>query len=172
MKVRRKLPLLLLLVGASILAQNPGSRSAIRPTAVPGPASALLQLLREETKPEQSMADVRTIWETDRWFTFPKFEETAKNVAGIMRRAGLEDVEIVNPPADGVTQAGFWTMPMAWDVKTGTLEIVEPQVPADQRILADYQKSPRRSACGAARLRLGGRPRKLSWLLRICRAST
>ena len=88
------------------------------------------------------MADVRTIWETDRWFTFPKFEETAKNVAGIMRRAGLEDVEIVNPPADGVTQAGFWTMPMAWDVKVGTLEIVEPQVASDQRILADYQKSP------------------------------
>ena len=88
------------------------------------------------------MADVRTIWETDRWFTFPKFEETAKNVAAIMRRAGLEDVEIVNPPADGVTQAGFWTMPMAWDVKVGTLEIVEPQVPPEQRILADYQKSP------------------------------
>ena len=94
MKVRQKLPLLLLLVGASIPAQNPGSRSAIRPTAVPGPASGLLQLLREETKPEQSMADVRTIWETDRWFTFPKFEETAKNVAGMMRRAGLDDVTI------------------------------------------------------------------------------
>ena len=45
---------------------------------------------------------MRAIWETDRWFTFPKFEETAKNVAAIMRRAGLEDVEIGNPPADGV----------------------------------------------------------------------
>ena len=129
-------------ISAQSTAQNPGSRSAIRPTAVPGPASRLLQLLREETKPDLAVADVRTIWETDRWFTFPKFEETAKNVAAIMRRAGLEDVEIVNPPADGKTQAGFWTMPMAWDVKTGTLEIVEPQVPADQRILADYQQSP------------------------------
>jgi hypothetical protein len=109
---------------------------------VAGPASALLQLLRNETKTDQAMADVRAIWETDRWFTFPKFEETAKNVAGMMRRAGLEDVEIVNPPADGVTQAGYWTMPMAWDVKTGTLEIVEPVVPPEQRVLADYQKSP------------------------------
>jgi hypothetical protein len=26
-----------------------------------------------------------TIWQTDRWFTFPKFEETAKKVAAIMR---------------------------------------------------------------------------------------
>jgi hypothetical protein len=139
---KRKLPLVLFLVGALAPAQNPGSRSAVRPTAAQGPASELLRLLRQETKTEQAMADVRTIWETDRWFTFPKFEETAKNVAGIMRRAGLEDVEIVNPPADGVTQAGFWTMPLAWDVKVGTLEIVEPQVPAERRILADYQESP------------------------------
>src|SRR6185503_13537749 len=82
------------------------------------------------------------MWETDRWFNFPKFEETAKNVAAIMKRAGLEDVEIGNPPADGVTQGGFWTMPLAWDIKTGTLEILDPQVPAAMRMLADYQKVP------------------------------
>ncbi|MGH9719335.1 MAG: M28 family metallopeptidase [Bryobacteraceae bacterium] len=122
---------------AALLAQ--GGRRA---TAVPSPVSKILQTLREETTPDQAMRDVRTIWETDRWFTFPKFEETAKNVAAIMKRAGLEDVEIGNPPADGVTQGGFWTMPLAWDVKVGTLEIVEPQVPADRRVLADYQKVP------------------------------
>ena len=33
-------------------------------------------------------------------------------------------------------------MPLAWDVKVGTLEIVEPAVPAEQRMLADYQKVP------------------------------
>ena len=31
---------------------------------------------------------------------------------------------------------------LACDVKTATLEIVDPQVPADQRVLADYQKVP------------------------------
>src|SRR5215211_3843793 len=104
----RRLPFLLLIIGT--LAWSP-NRSAVRATAAPGPASELLRILRTETNPEQATRDVRTIWETDRWFTFPKFEETAKNVAAIMRRAGLEDVEIGNPPADGVTQAGFWTMP-------------------------------------------------------------
>ena len=84
-----------------------------------------MQTLREGTDASQAVRDVDTIWQTDRWFTFPKFEETAKNVAAIMRRAGLEDVEIGNPPADGVSQGGFWTMPMAWDVKTGTLEILD-----------------------------------------------
>src|SRR3954471_22977622 len=106
------------------------------------PVTKLLRTLLESAKPDQATRDVRAIWETDRWFTFPKFEETAKNVAAIMRRAGLEDVEIGNAPADGVTQAGFWNEPLAWDVHVGTLEIVEPQLPADQRVLADYQKVP------------------------------
>jgi hypothetical protein len=133
--------LLLLISGLPLSAQYTGGRGA-RPTADTGPVSKLLQTLREETNPDQAARDVHTIWETDRWFTFPKFEETAKNVAAIMRRAGLEDVEIGNPPADGVTQGGFWTLPLAWDVKVGTLEIVEPQVPASMRVLADYQKVP------------------------------
>src|SRR5215213_517177 len=131
----KRLALLLLIGGLAAFGQPAANRS-------PNPASRLLQTLREATSPDQAVRDVRTIWETDRWFTFPKFEETAKNVAAIMRRAGLEDVEIGNPPADGVTQGGFWTMPLAWDVKTGTLEILDPTVPAERRMLADYQKVP------------------------------
>ena len=128
---------LVLLAGSIVLS---GQRTRTAPAN--GVVSKLLRTLLEETNPEQAERDVRAIWETDRWFTFPKFEETAKNVAAIMRRAGLEDVEIGSPPADGVTQGGFWTMPLAWDVKVGTLEIVEPAVPAEQRMLADYQKVP------------------------------
>src|SRR5216110_3040739 len=129
--------LFVLICATNLSAQNPPARAA-----APTPVSQLLQTLREAANPDQAVRDVRTIWETDRWFTFPKFEETAKNVAAIMRRAGLEDVEIGNAPADGVTQAGFWTEPLAWDVHTGTLEIVEPALPAEQRVLADYQKVP------------------------------
>jgi hypothetical protein len=136
-----KLTLYLLFGGVVVWGQGPSGQRA-RSQAGSGPVSKLLQTLREEINPDQAVQDVRTIWETDRWFTFPKFEETAKNVAAIMRRSGLEDVEIGNPPADGVTQGGFWTVPLAWDVKVGTLEIVEPQVPADMRVLADYQKIP------------------------------
>jgi hypothetical protein len=120
-------------------AQGRGGRGGGPPTS---PLSSLLALLRTETNPAQGVKDVSTIWNTDRWFTFPKFEETATNVADIMRRAGLEDVEIGRPPADGVAQGGFWTLPLAWDVNVGTLEIVEPVVPANQRVLADYQTVP------------------------------
>jgi hypothetical protein len=130
--------LLLFLIAGVLVVSGQRTRTAPANSVV----SRVLRTLIEETNPEQAARDVKTIWETDRWFTFPKFEETANNVASIMRRAGLEDVEIGSPPADGVTQAGFWTMPLAWDVKAATLEIVEPAVPADQQVLADYQKVP------------------------------
>jgi hypothetical protein len=140
----RKILLVLLLGAMAVSAQERGrgGRGGPGASAEPGAVSKLLALLRTQTNPDQAARDVRTIWETDRWFTFPKFEETAKNVAAIMRRAGLEDVEIGNPPADGTTRGGFWTMPLAWDVKVGTLEILDPTVSADRRVLADYQKVP------------------------------
>jgi hypothetical protein len=116
--------------------------SSLAFSQTPVSVTSLLRTLRESVDVDQAMRDMKAMWDTDRWFTFPKFEETAKNVAAMMKRAGLEDVEIDNPPADGVTQAGFWTMPLAWDVHVGTLEIVEPQLPAEQRVLADYQKVP------------------------------
>src|SRR3954451_1587578 len=127
--------LLLIAVSSITVAQNrrPPENSA---------ATKLLKVLKQEARPQQAHKDVETIWRTDRWFTFPKFEETAKNVAAIMKRAGLEDVEIGYTPADGKTQGGFWTLPLAWDVKVGTLEILDPQVPPDQPMLAAYQKVP------------------------------
>ena len=135
--------LLMLMTVMVVWGQNTGRRgSRTADSEAASPVSNLLKLLLENANSTQAMSDVQAIWENDRWFTFPKFEETAKNVAAMMRRAGLEDVEIGNAPADGVTQAGFWTEPLAWDVKTGILEIVEPNVPAEMRVLADYQRVP------------------------------
>lgn len=108
----------------------------------PSPVTKLLKLLLDNVNSTEAMTNVRTIWANDRWFTFPRFQETAKNVAEMMRQAGLDDVQIGYVPADGVTQAGFWTEPLAWDVHVGTLEIVSPQVPEDVRVLADYQRVP------------------------------
>jgi len=90
----------------------------------------------------ESMEFMRRIYSTDRWFTFPKFAETANYVADTMRQIGLRDVEILNAPADGQTQVGFWTMPMAWDIRQGALEIVSPVLPAESRLLADYRTVP------------------------------
>lgn len=85
---------------------------------------------------------MRAVYSTDRWFNFPKFTETAQYLEREMRQIGLENAEVVHAPADGVTQVGFWTMPMAWDVKSGRLEIVDPPLPAETRVIADYEKIP------------------------------
>jgi hypothetical protein len=59
-----------------------------------------------------------------------------------MMQTGLSSVEVVAVPADGVSQFGYWTMPMAWDAKEGRLEIVEPAAPQEFKLLADYKSVP------------------------------
>jgi hypothetical protein len=121
-------------------ARGHGFPGRVRGPDGPSPVTNLLTLLYENVNSAEAMADVRKMWETDRWFDFAHFQETAKTVADILRQAGLDDVQIGYAPADGVTQAGFWTEPMAWDAHVGTLEIVSPKVPEDMRVLADYQR--------------------------------
>jgi hypothetical protein len=103
---------------------------------------SLLQSIQSEIKPDQAMNFMRQIYSTDRWFTFPKFEETAEYLKRTMGEIGLKDVELLGAPADGVSQAGFWTMPLAWDAKSARLEILDKDIPPQERILVDYQKIP------------------------------
>jgi hypothetical protein len=98
--------------------------------------------VQSDVRPAEGMDFLDRIYATDRWFNFPKFQETAEYLKGALTGIGLRNVEMISPPADGVTQVGWWTMPLAWDVKQATLEIVEPSAPADMRYLADYQKIP------------------------------
>jgi len=88
------------------------------------------------------MQHMRQVWETDRWFTFPKFHETTVTLRRTLTEAGLSEVEILHAPADGVAQAGYWTMPLAWDARAARLEIVEPPVDPALRVLADFQQIP------------------------------
>jgi len=98
--------------------------------------------VRSDVKPQHSMEYMRRVYATDRWFTFPKFQETAEYLKQAMTDAGLQKVELLGAPADGVTQAGYWTEPMAWDAKQARLELIGEDVPAEFRVLADYEKVP------------------------------
>ncbi len=102
----------------------------------------VVQAVESEVRPSEAMERMYRVYSTDRWFSFPKFQETAEYLMSAMQEAGLSPVEMVSPPADGVTQYGYWTMPLAWDVRTATLELVEPVSPAALRVLADYRKVP------------------------------
>lgn len=111
-------------------------------TPTPTTLGQLIQAIRREMQPEQAMNFMRHVYSTDRWFTFPKFQETAEYLKESMEGIGLEDVEVLGAPADGSSQFGFWTMPLAWDVKSARLEIVDPPLPSNIATLADYQKVP------------------------------
>jgi len=102
----------------------------------------VLDQVRAGVKPDEAMVYMRRVYSTDRWFNFSKFRETAEYLKQAMTEAGFENVEILGAPADGVTQFGFWTEPLAWDVKQARLELIGEDVPAQFRVLADYEKVP------------------------------
>ncbi len=104
--------------------------------------ASLIGKIRSGVQPDQAMALMHEVYASDRYFTFPHFEKTAELLRGKMVAQGFHDVQLVQAPADGVTQFGFWTAPLAWDVKSARLEIVDDSVPADQRVLADYEHIP------------------------------
>jgi peptidase M28-like protein len=111
-------------------------------TPTPTALGSLIQAVHSEMQPEQAMDFMRHIYSTDRWFTFPKFQKTAEYMKQSMEGLGLQDVELSGAPADGSSQSGFWTMPLAWDVKSARLQIVDPPLPSGIATLADYHKIP------------------------------
>jgi len=111
-------------------------------TAAPVDLAQLVQAIRGEIQPSRAMDFMQQVYSTDRWFSYPKFQETAEFVKKTMEDIGLKNVELLGAPADGTSQAGFWTMPLAWDARSARLEIVDPAVPAEQAILADFRKVP------------------------------
>jgi len=73
------------------------ARAADRPASL----EQVLKLIQSEINPDQAMDFMRHVYSTDRWFTFPKFEETAEYVRGTMEEIGLSKVEVLGAPADG-----------------------------------------------------------------------
>jgi hypothetical protein len=102
----------------------------------------LIEQIRAEYRSADAMRTMRDVYASDRYFTFPRFQETTAYLQKRMQETGLTGVELVQAPADGATQVGYWTMPMAWDVKAARLEIVDENVPAASRVLADYLAVP------------------------------
>src|SRR5215471_15114562 len=92
---------LVLIVGVSVLAWAANPQDTSLPTVVSD--------VRAEIRPDQAMDFMRHVYSTDRWFTFPKFAETAEYLKQTMTDLGLKNVEVVNAPADGVSQFGYWT---------------------------------------------------------------
>lgn len=106
--------------------------------AATSPVSTLVSTINSGVDEQRALDTVRRVYSTDRWFTFPKFEQTALYLKQRLQESGLIDVEIDGAKADGVTQSGYWTMPLAWDAKQATLDLIEPE----HTRLCDYEVVP------------------------------
>ncbi len=102
----------------------------------------VMQEIRSNVYPEEAMEFMRRLYTTDRWSTFPKYGETAEYLRGALTGMGLKQAEVLAAPADGTSQFGYWTEPMAWDAREARLEIIDSTLPSEERIIADFQKVP------------------------------
>jgi aminopeptidase-like protein len=90
---------------------------------------------------EQSLQElVKLLWSSDRHFTFPAFQATARHVSAKLREWNVR-ARTFELPADGRTVFGDWKMPLGWDCAEARLEIHEP---LDRRgqVLVDLKKQP------------------------------
>jgi hypothetical protein len=104
--------------------------------------SSLIGTIRQDIQPQSAMTTMQQVYTTDRFFTFSAFGKTASYLDRRLRDAGLTEVEVVQTPADGKTQFGFWTMPLAWQATSARLEMLNDRLPTDARVLAEYPRIP------------------------------
>ena len=100
----------------------------------------LWRMLEETISGPRARRFTRAINAHARWCTSTEWQETAETAADIMRRIGLQHVELIPMPADGTTSFCGWVNPVAWDVRDATLEIVRPVV--KDKLLAQYRSDP------------------------------
>jgi hypothetical protein len=89
--------------------------------------AAMIEDFDSRYSEEYTLPLLRRIWQSDRWSDYTAFRHTAEDMADELRRLGLQQVEIVDCPADGRTRMQAWTMPLAWEAGQAVLKIVSPQ---------------------------------------------
>ncbi|MFC1574212.1 M28 family peptidase [Candidatus Latescibacterota bacterium] len=117
-------------------------------TVVPFSAGAsdvqkLLTDIQENISGERALDYTGRMWRYDKWSTLPMWQKTAAEVQKIMVERGFDEADIIDTPADGVTQYSTWTNPIGWDVTQATLVVTEPHdIPGEYRYLCSYKYNP------------------------------
>ena len=111
-----------------------------RKTRKPAMFEAMWRKAEQAISGEEARRCTLRINEHAQWCEFESMVRTAEVTAEMMREAGLEEVELIETPADGQTAYGGWVNPEFWHVEAATLEIVEPRV--EDPVLADYRSNP------------------------------
>jgi hypothetical protein len=108
----------------------------------------LLQVLTQEISGNRARDYAMRIWQYDKWCTLPMWNNTANEIKTIMTERKFDEAKVVNTPADGVTKYGDWINPIGWDVKSATLEVIEPSdLPDEYKYLCNYRDNPTSLNC-------------------------
>lgn len=103
----------------------------------------LLAEIQENISGERALDYTGRMWRFDKWSTLPMWQKTAEEVQKIMVERGYDEADIIDTPADGVTQYSTWTNPIGWDVTQATLVVTEPNdIPGEYRYLCSYKYNP------------------------------
>lgn len=89
---------------------------------------------------ERMQAEIAEFFAFSRWSSFDKIVGLAQRIAERMEAMGLEEVRLIEFPADGRTAYGGWMMPRAYDVEEARLTLLPAEESAS--ILADYRRNP------------------------------
>src|SRR5437870_11419723 len=88
-------------LGLTVVSGYFAARMRAESASAVSPLQGIVAAVRAQADEKRAMETMSRVYSTDRWFTFPKFEETALYLAQRLRDSGLRDVEIGGAPADG-----------------------------------------------------------------------
>jgi hypothetical protein len=83
---------------------------------------------------------IKQIHAHDRWFCDSEGKKSTDLVEKLMRELGMQQVETLRFPSDGVINHGGWVMPLCWDARTGTLELLEEN--GNSQLICSYRETP------------------------------
>ncbi|MDD5728742.1 MAG: hypothetical protein PHV59_09270, partial [Victivallales bacterium] len=86
--------------------------------------------------------DIESLWKCELPQTFKAYAAAADCTLKLLQRAGIENAEMINFPADGKTVYQDKRMPLAWDASIGKLTVQNPPGMFADPVVADYQRHP------------------------------
>ncbi len=104
--------------------------------------NGIFNALQSEISGNRARDYVMRLWRYEKWSTLPGWKKAIQEAQTIMRERGFDEAVIEETPADGKTMSGAWVNPLGWDVKSATLEVIEPKLPDEYRYLCNYLDQP------------------------------
>ncbi len=89
---------------------------------------------------ERMKEDINELFQDSRWSSFDRILALARKIVSRMETIGMEDVRLIDFPADGETAHGGWVLPKAYDVHEARLSCVIDG--GNEILLADYAQAP------------------------------